>query len=204
MGTNTKSNKYKMKTVFLALVLLTAVSYSRNLPKDDCCDKLRKCCCGNDDKSSGGSSGGSHSGYQQNNVIVTTEPNTPTTEENYTTQDIETPQEFTTPKTEIDIEIECNCDDDENDNGNGNNAAGHVDNEIVTIDLNREGDCHKFACPEGQVSCQVQCTLDHGYYPDKHDPTGYCFCSGYEAPSRYERCQHGLVWSAEIKNCVWA
>merc|ERR1711881_281673 len=125
---------FKMKTIFLTLVLLAALSYSRNLPnevRDNCCKELKKCCCGKNGQSSAGggsgsildgSSSSSKSEYDEGDLIegsFTTEPNTPTTEEVTTehfktTKEVTTPQEITTPRTQIDIEIECNC-DDEND-----------------------------------------------------------------------------------------
>jgi len=46
------------------------------------------------------------------------------------------------------------------------------------------------------VSCQIQCPLDvpTGYYPDLSGCDSYCYCTGTRAPSRYETCQHGLLW----------
>lgn len=46
------------------------------------------------------------------------------------------------------------------------------------------------------ISCVMYCPtgLPAGYYSDLKDKRSYCKCTGTKAPSRYETCQHGLVW----------
>ena len=46
-------------------------------------------------------------------------------------------------------------------------------------------------CTKGKF-CPVGIPV--GYYPDLTNKNAYCYCTGTAAPSRYERCNAGLVW----------
>merc|ERR1719445_982990 len=54
------------------------------------------------------------------------------------------------------------------------------------------------------VSCAFQCPtgIPAGYYPDLIDCRSYCKCTGTTAHSRYETCQHGLLWDPRGRNAA--
>jgi len=55
----------------------------------------------------------------------------------------------------------------------------------------------EFECVEGSFVNGVGTCGDGiavGYYPDLTNKNGYCYCTGTAAPSRYEKCLHGLHW----------
>jgi len=63
-----------------------------------------------------------------------------------------------------------------------------------------ESFCGALFC--NQTACATPCELTTGYYPDANDCRAFCFCAGPEqidhvgnrTPSRYQRCNFGLVW----------
>ena len=45
-------------------------------------------------------------------------------------------------------------------------------------------------------SCTMYCptSVPAGYYSDLKDYRSYCKCTSTQAPSRYQTCQHSLIW----------
>jgi len=71
----------------------------------------------------------------------------------------------------------------------------------ATVDvMSAESFCGQLFCNE--TACATPCTLTTGYYPDANDCRAFCFCAGPEqihpsglrTPSRYQRCNFGLVF----------
>ena len=56
-----------------------------------------------------------------------------------------------------------------------------------------------------RTQCQILCPagIPLGYYPDVLDCSAYCYCSGTEAPGRYEKCADGLYWDSLAGDATW-